>query len=747
MGKTMKSIASVFLIAIFFAPSFAQVIFKNAIPTSGITTPSTVSSSFTNSWADFDNDDYWDLFIAHGNYGSDQVPQVYHNLQNGKFQEITNTAFPDMPPGYYAHMCFGDFDNDGFVDCYMDAFASSANKLWRNNGNLTFTDVSAKMLNPGAATVGTVWTDYDEDGFVDLIVSAQAGQGTMLYHNDSGKSLRVVKLFDNPETGDIVLTADINQDGWPDFYIHNDFMPDLFLTSKSGIFKTFDNSFDVNDFGVNARITAGFADVDNDGFPEIWLANNGEFNIWHNDGGSGFHDWTDSLKLNNAQKGDHRMSFMQDVDNDGYLDLILYNNLDSSEIWYGSPNGFIRTTVPFAMNTNQFPSSLSWTDYDNDGFIDFFDASEGITELWHNEGNANRWLNIKLKGHKANSMGLGSTVIAYSEGKKQYREVGFYQSYYGYQPAMAHFGFAAAGCESSAVIDSVVVIWQPGGRQVLRNVRYNELAVIDQDSGIVRHIDRPLSAAYGYAYPYFLGAYHEIPDTIATVPMAVRVPHTFILQNIKADQITFAIEYNSDVIDISPTKVAARYTPPTGWTYTSSILVKDTLWITITNSGGITLTDSLGLGTLRFDTYKAAAAGTYIYLDELVVHAVGTDYKFCHDYEGDFLGEVIVGARLSVAGGQSDGGWSLAISPNPVTGGSVNCRLLVVGGQIQGGQLAVSIFDVLGKEVYHALLNGAIEKTGVENFALPISQLAGGSYLVRVNVGGRMLTGKFTVVR
>ncbi len=726
-----------------------QVKFKDVTLGSGITTPSPASSSFTNSWADFDNDDYWDLFIARGNYGSDQVPQVYHNLRNGTFSEITNTAFNSLPAGYYAHMCFGDFDNDGFVDCYQDAFVSSVNKLWKNNGNLTFTDVSTKMQNPGGQTTGTIWFDYDEDGFVDLLVNGQVGQGTTFYHNNGGKSLDVVNLFNNPAVGDIALATDINQDGWPDLYLHNDFVSDVFGLDILGSYTPFNNSFVANKFGsADVRGTAAFADIDNDGYPDFMYASPGKLVIWHNDSGKSFHDWTSELNLDKAQGGDHRMSFIQDVDNDGYLDLILYNNLDSSEIWYGGHQGFQRSTAPFSMNTNQIPSSLSWTDYDNDGFIDFLDVSKGTTELWHNEGNVNRWLNVKLRGHKANSMGLGSTVNVYAEGKKQDREIGFYQSYYGYEPAMAHFGFGAGGCAGSGVIDSVVVIWQPGGRQVIKNVRYNELAVIDQDSGIVRTIQRPLSTSFGYAYPYFLAAKKVYADTLVSMPMAVRLPKNFIAASLLVDEITFSIGYNSDVIDISSTKVKVRYIPPPGWTFKSSAMAKDSLSITITRAGGILLSDSMDLGSLTFDTYKANVRGTYIYLSAIIAHAKGKDYAFCHNYEGDFLGEVVVVEReSSVVDGRGEGrGWDLSILPNPVVGNFVNVRFpMGLPGHIL--PIQISVFDVLGKEVYHFNGEGITEKNAIENFSIPTSQLSGGTYLVRVSSGGKVMIGKFTVVK
>jgi hypothetical protein len=78
-----------------------------------------------------------------------------------------------------------------------------------------------------------------------------------------------------------------------------------------------------------------------------------------------------------------------------------------------------------------------------------------------------------------------------------------------------------------------------------------------------------------------------------------------------------------------------------------------------------------------------------------------------------------------------------------VTGNFVNVRLSVG----TTGTIGISVFDVLGKEVYHSSVEGAVEKTGVENFTIPSSQFPGGTYLVRVNGEGKLLTGKFTVVR
>jgi enediyne biosynthesis protein E4 len=732
------------------APSLlAQVRFENVTTQAGITTPDASSSSFTHSWADFDNDGYWDLFIARGDIGNFQIPQVYHNLGNGTFADITTSSFPPFQSGYYAHMCFGDFDNDGYVDVFQDAFVSAENRLWRNNGDLTFSDVSSKLINPGGRTVGTVWTDFDKDGFVDLIVNAQAGQGTLCYHNDKGQKLDQIKTFiTNPPIGDILLTTDINQDGWPDYFLADHQTDDALFLSNNGVCVPFNNAFLLKKFNnSDNRMTSSFADIDGDGYPEMLLADDGKLVVWHNDSARTYTDWTSALKLGKAASGDHRMSFIQDMDNDGYLDILLYNNLDSSEIWYGSPNGFVRTTIGARMNTNAIPSSFSWTDFDNDGFLDLMDVSMGVTELWHNLGNSNRWLGVTLRGHKANSMGIGSTVIAYAHGHPQYREIGFYQGYYGYQPALAHFGFGSPGCEAeSGVIDSVVIVWQPGGRQVLKNVRYNQTMLVDQDSGIVRTFERPVSAAYGYVYPQYNPTYQTRPDTIISIPLSVYFPKTTRVDTMNASTLTFAIAYNSAAIDINPTKVAQRYLPPTGWKYQSSRLVPDTLSVTIANLGSAVLSDSMYLGTLRFDTYSSAAMRSLIYLTGVQFNSQGQNVSFCTDFEGSLITAVVINDTVSTASVASAcaNTTDMHVIPNPSQGG----RILVHFPMHDDPTASIRVLDLLGREVYAVSNMPVPSSAGTAEIVIPSGAISReGSYLVEVTTPVQRLVTRLVVTR
>lgn len=730
--------------------TLAQVQFQNVTEPAGISTPSSSSSSFTHSWADFNNDGYWDLFIAHGDLNNYQVPQVYLNQKNGSFTDITSTAFPPFDPGYYAHMCFGDFDNDGFVDVYQDAFVSAENRLWKNNGNLTFSNVTQLMSNPGGRTVGTVWSDFDKDGYIDLLVNAQGGQGTLCYHNDNGASLTQMSGFlTNPVIGDIAITTDINQDGWPDFYLADHASPDvIFLTESGNTTTSFNTDFLTSIFnnGDN-RMTACFGDIDGDGYSELLIADNGKLRLWHNNKGESFTDITVQEGLDTASIGDHRMSFMQDVDNDGYMDILLYNNLDSSEIWYGSSTGFRRTVLGVAMNTNAVPSSFSWTDFDNDGFLDLMDMSLGVTELWHNLGNSNLWLSVTLRGHKANSMGLGSQVYVYSNGKRQTREIGFCQGYYGYQPAMAHFGFGSPGCEaSSGVIDSLVILWQPGGRQVLTNVRYNQTILVDQDSGIVRAFQRPLSVSNGYAYPEYDNTVKATVGQSVTIPVALRFPLSLHVDTMAVSSVTFSLSYDPNVIDINAAKMSQYYSPPAGWVFKSGSIHGDTVTVTMGNAGGSMLANPTDLGRLRFDTYKNNPDRSMLYFCGASISTRGDTKVFCGDIEGSLLTVVIVSDTVSssVASSSCPNTTDLSLQPNPSSGGVVKVHFPFK----DDAHADIRVVDLLGRTVYSATDISVPSSAGTAELLIPAGAVSkAGAYRVEVTTPVQTLVTRFVVVQ
>jgi enediyne biosynthesis protein E4 len=146
------------------------------------------------SWADFDNDGDLDLFV-----GNDGADFLYLNQTRGLFEKVTNGPIV-QDTGYSAASAWGDYDNDGFLDLFVgtDGGRSATlrnNKLFHNNGDGTFTKITTGSLvsYSGPRSGGAAWADYDNDGFLDLVVANRGGENEFLYRNN-GNGNRWLKL-------------------------------------------------------------------------------------------------------------------------------------------------------------------------------------------------------------------------------------------------------------------------------------------------------------------------------------------------------------------------------------------------------------------------------------------------------------------------------------------------------------------------------------------------------------------------
>ncbi len=146
-------------------------------------------------WADFDNDGDFDLFVAGGNDSAPQTNLHYRNNGDGSFTRVTEGRIVTDVDNFAA-CAWGDYDNDGFLDLFLTARLGRQNILYRNNGDATFTRVvTGSPANDSGESVGCAWADYNNDGFLDLFVANGAFQGrnNFLYRHN-GNSNRWLKV-------------------------------------------------------------------------------------------------------------------------------------------------------------------------------------------------------------------------------------------------------------------------------------------------------------------------------------------------------------------------------------------------------------------------------------------------------------------------------------------------------------------------------------------------------------------------
>jgi hypothetical protein len=263
----------------------------------------------------------------------------------------------------------------------------------------------------------------------------------------------------------------------------------------------------------------------------------------------------------------------------------------------------------------------------------------------------------------------------------------------------------------------------------------NQFIVVDQDSGIVRRYEKPVSGGMGFIYPMAAATIHSNPNTTVQVPVSVYLPPGKGIDTMSVTEITFSFSYDQTMLDISPTKVAQRYAPPPGWTYKSSSIGADTLEVTIEHTPGTMLTgDSLYLGSFRFDTYLGKYSSTLVYLDAVSILSRGRKFSFCTNIEGALITRVIIDTVQEagvIPSALADD--QLEISPNPASG---EVRVLYKSNQLQGAS-SMRVLDILGREVY--------QSNGLADYVIPAGKLAKGSYVIEVSDSNKKLIGRVII--
>ncbi len=443
----------------------------------------TAGDSRSVNWIDANNDGWIDCFISNGPQGG-QNNQLFLNNGTGNFTALVNDSLVlDNTPSDGA--TWADVDNDGDLDCFVANWYNINNLFYLNNGNATFTKITTgDLVNDGGYSETASWGDYDNDGLVDLYVSNSAGLSrNFLYHNDGNNTFTKITsgaIVTNGFASRSVNWTDIDNDGDLDVFVtnENNQNENIYRNDSVGVFTKLSTGVLLND-GKNS-MSSSWADYDNDGDMDVFIANEGSFNaLYANDGNFNFTKITNDTLVTTPSSS--FSSAWSDVDNDGDLDLFVTNAFSGStklnNYFYINDGAghFTREGNSIIATDSSWSYGCAFGDYDNDGFEDLAVATcrfNGIDEpdfLYRNVGNTNNWITIKLTGAQTNKSAIGTKIrlraVINGNVVWQMREISAQTSYCGQNDLRAHFGLANA-----TVIDSIIIEWPTGTIDICTNI-------------------------------------------------------------------------------------------------------------------------------------------------------------------------------------------------------------------------------------------------------------------------------------
>jgi enediyne biosynthesis protein E4 len=483
---------------------------------------------------DYDNDGDLDVLATNGSTlkrykeGGDAVAALYEN-SGGIFRNRTADAGLRQR-GWGFGVCVADYDNDGYSDFYVTAYGP--NLLYRNNADGTFAEraTAAGVADPHWGTNCT-FGDYDRDGDVDLYVSNYVafdgnvrardciymgtlkvfcgpkglkGEADVLYRNNGDGTFTDVTEQAGVQEPNLygfgVVFSDFDNDGWPDIYVANDSVPNLlFKNKRDGTFEEMGliSGTSLSLFGQpQAGMGVAVGDYDANGLFDIYVTNFADDTntLYQNLGDMTFSDVTAASGAAGASRPHVGWGTgFADFDNDGWLDLFVANGhvypdadqlkgiqryLQPKELYRNLGNGRfaeIPSRVAGDLSMPRPSRGAAFGDYDNDGDIDVLVINiNSRPSLYRNDGgNRKPWIGFRLIGGSSNRDAIGARVEIEAAGRTQIGEVRSGGSYLSHNDLRVHFGVG-----SGQRIDRIRIRWPNGKTQTLEGMNTRQYVTI-----------------------------------------------------------------------------------------------------------------------------------------------------------------------------------------------------------------------------------------------------------------------------
>lgn len=438
------------------------------------------------SWVDINGDDRIDLFAAPN--------KLFLNQGNGTFLAIDTLNFTPIKNNgvnFVGGSSWADLNDDGLPDCVI---ASEPSRVFKNNGNSTFTDVSPQIPNLNTIpSWGCAIGDWNKDKYLDFYFAHASGFHSnlnttgRLYLNTTSSLTPLNKI--NYAITDSLRPYTVPY--WSDFDLDGDM--DLFVASGPGGSPGYDYCY------RNLKIELGsdslqrmtnnlftqqkqdgqcynFIDYDNDEDFDLCLTNyaGAVSKLYRNDGGTYTivsTPWSSTLPFLANCWGDY--------DNDGDLDMVTSSDNFSTRYYQNNGNGTF-TQISGALSLPPGSAGIVNCDFDNDGDLDLFvHGSNSARAFFKNDtlAGSRKWVNIKFIGNPSNKSAIGTiikTVATINTFKTyQLREINAQNSFQGQNDLRVHFGLGNA-----TVIDTMYIKWPSGNKQTVTNIIPNQFYTI-----------------------------------------------------------------------------------------------------------------------------------------------------------------------------------------------------------------------------------------------------------------------------
>lgn len=513
--KPLNPFVVLFLHTLFFSEAVAQNFRK-------IQTQAQLTNyKYTNSVAvaDYDQDNDLDIFAVvaqEGNSdGSNARSFLLRNDGDGTYSDATeesgiNHAFDysgvEQVPGIGHKMgaSWGDYNNDGFPDLFLTS--TRYNRLYRNNGGKSFTDVTDEVgfnHEDSCRSVGALWWDYNNDSYLDLFVSIwEDCSQNRLYRNNHGSSFTDVTAETNiggdlsANSSWMSIPIDVNDDGWMDLYVINDYdeVNPLFINHGGTNFTD-----EASNYGLDKPLGEGMGvalgDINNNGSWDMYITNVFSSNLYVCDEDGTYTDQASDYKVTEA--GWAWGTQFADIDHDTDEDLIVVNgfygnatNFLYKNMYIEGDTSFVDITEEAGMDAASHTKGVVAFDYDNDGDLDillsnlldelhFYENTLIVTETAEDKN----WIKVSLNGTYSNSDGIGARIELATGSDTLHR---FHHGANCLSQSLLpeHFGM---GDDTSASF--LKIFWPSGHIDEYKNIPANSSIHATENEGFVAVID------------------------------------------------------------------------------------------------------------------------------------------------------------------------------------------------------------------------------------------------------------------